>query len=133
MCIWYWLKKLVFLLFSLFLLLCMGLIALLDIIHKSHCIISPFSFIYSTFFFFCWFSKVFSGFYSRTNPSRYSREPRRGSLSRKFAASTRTRNRDHLLKQPEPLPLRPTFLGLFTVFSAKSFQFQLNNLFLNRY
>ena len=85
------------------------------------------------FFFFCWFPKVFSGFYSRTNPSRYSREPRRGSLSRKFAASTRTRNRDHLLKQPEPLSLRPTFLGLFTVFSTKSFQFQLNNLFLNRY
>ena len=57
MCIWYWLKKPFFLLFSLFLLLSMGLIALLGIIHKSHCIISPFSFIYSTFFFFVGFPR----------------------------------------------------------------------------
>uniref|UniRef100_A0A7N2LWL4 Uncharacterized protein n=1 Tax=Quercus lobata TaxID=97700 RepID=A0A7N2LWL4_QUELO len=45
-----------------------------------------------------------------TNTLRYCRAPRRGPLPRKFAASTRAQNRDHLLKRLEPLPLRPTFI-----------------------
>ena len=61
---------------------------------------------------FFWFPKVSPSFYPETNPSRYCQVPRRGPLTRKFAASTRALNRDHLLKRPEPLPLRPTFVGI---------------------
>ncbi|CAL5360037.1 unnamed protein product [Camellia sinensis] len=47
----------------------------------------------------------------RTNPLRYSQPPRQGPLPRKFASSTRTRTRDHLLQRLELLQLMPTFVG----------------------
>ena len=51
---------------------------------------------------FFWFPKVSLRFYPMTDPSRHCWVPRRGPLPRKFAASTRAQNQDHLLKRPEP-------------------------------
>ena len=135
MCIWYWLKKPVFFFFYYSTYFCYYSWVPLHfwILFISLIVLFPlsFSFINSTFFFL--FPKISPGFYPRTNPLRYCQAPRWGHLPRKFATSTRTQNRDHLLKRPDPLPLRPTFLGLFTVLLVKDFQFQLNNLYLNRY
>ena len=69
-------------------------------------------YIYIIYFFLFLVSQGIPGFYPWTNSSRYCWVPRWGSLPRKFATSTRAWNWDHLHKWLEPLPLRPTFVGI---------------------
>ena len=42
--------------------------------------------------------------------------PSQPPLAPPLVASTRAQNRDHLLKRPEPLPLRPTFIAYIYIY-----------------